>query len=134
MSLWGRGKWAWADFTVNDTRYRLPLKDQRGNRIPYTNDPASKDYQKALKAEGAAIEKAKKGELAQARQSFARLPFGEAADRYLREREPYLAPLSIRTEKERAKPLRNFFGAMRLSRIDLDAIRDYISERRTSGV
>jgi len=33
MSLWKRGEWFWADFSVNGVRYRVPLKDTKGRRI-----------------------------------------------------------------------------------------------------
>ena len=52
MSIWKQGKWASGDFTENDTRYRIALRDERGKRIPYTDDPASKHYEKAIRAEG----------------------------------------------------------------------------------
>jgi hypothetical protein len=26
MALWKRGNWYWADFTVNGSRYRIPLR------------------------------------------------------------------------------------------------------------
>jgi integrase len=136
MSLWRRGKWAWADFTVNDTRYRIPLKGQRGKRIPYTDDPASEDYKRALKAEGAAIEKAKNGELdlELAGRSWATRRFNEAVDLHITDRIPYVAASTVQTERERAKPLKAFFGSTRVSRISADLVRDYIKHRKQQGM
>jgi hypothetical protein len=134
MALWRRGKWCWSDFTVNDTRHRIPLKDQRGKRIPYNDDLGSKDYKRALEAETRAKVEAERGELVSARQRFAKLRFSEAADRYLSDRLPYLAPRTIQTERERVKPLKAFFGTTKLSRIFPDQVRQYIHERKQAGM
>jgi integrase len=131
MALWKRGNWAWADFTVDDTRYRVALKDQREKRIPYNDDPESKDYKRALEAETRAKVKAEKGELVSAGQRFPKR-FSEAADRYLSERLPYLAPRTVETERERVKPLKAFFGKTKLSRISADQLRSYIQHRLAS--
>jgi integrase len=134
MALWRRGKWCWSDFTVNDTRYRIPLKDQRGKRIPYDEDPQSSDYKRALEAETRAKVAAEKDELLAARQRFSKLRFGEAADRFLSERIPYLAPRTVETERERVKPLKAYFVGTRLSRISADQVRLYIQHRKQAGM
>jgi len=136
MSIWKRGKWAWGDFTESDTRYRIALKDQRGKRIPYTDDPASKDYEKAIRAEERAKEKAKKGELEMERagRSWAKRRFSEAVEVYLSDQSKYWAPRSVQTGHERAKPLKAFFGSTRLSRISADLVRQYIEHRKQAGM
>jgi hypothetical protein len=59
MALWKRGKWYWADFTVNGTRYRVCLKD-RGKRISV----AAQDGElKAIRAEERAKLQAEQGQL-----------------------------------------------------------------------
>jgi len=65
MAFWKRGKWYWADFTVNGTRYRVPLKD-RGKRIPALSQDHPhylETQEKAIRAEERAIQKAERGEL-----------------------------------------------------------------------
>ena len=133
VSLLKRGKWAWADFQIDGNRYRLPLRNRKGGRIPWNPDPASADYQSAILAAERLREDAREGKLAPRRlKSFARLPLAEALDRHLRERIPYLAENSVVTERQLAKNLKLGFGSTRLSQIDADGIREYVA-RRSAG-
>ncbi len=118
MSLWKRGKWYSADFTVNGQRYRVPLK--------------TTDEREAKREEKRLISEAGRGKLTASGENFARLAFSEAADRYLAERMPHLAPLSIRTEKERSRPLKEFFGATPLRKIRVESIWEYVAHRKAS--
>src|SRR5262249_55971242 len=132
VSLLKRGKWAWCDFSINDERYRLPLRNRKNGRIPYNADPTSSDYQSAILAAERLREDARAGKLAPRRgksMSFARLPLGEALDRHIAERLPYLAPNSIITERQSAKLLKRYFGNVRVSQIDADGIREYVAKR-----
>jgi hypothetical protein len=69
MSLWKRGDWYWADFSVNGTRYRIPLE---------TRDP-----REAKAREKDKIADARDGKLSASTANFARLRFAEALDRHL---------------------------------------------------
>jgi hypothetical protein len=72
MRLYKREQTWWADFSVNGQRFRLSL-----------------DTTDKRKAPGIANEKvalAQRGQLSTASQSFSRLAFGEAADRYIASR------------------------------------------------
>ena len=87
MALWKRGKWFWADFSVNGVRYRVPLKDTKCRRISADDD----HREIAARAEEREITKAERGEIAPQRRSTGRLPFGKAADEYLASRKMELA-------------------------------------------
>jgi len=117
MALWKRGDWYWADFSVNGTRYRVPLH--------------TKDRREAQRLEKEKIAEAQGGKLAPSSLNFARLGFSEAADRYLEERRHGLARGSVRTEQERSRPLKLYFGATPLNRITADAVREYIVWRKS---
>jgi hypothetical protein len=119
MAPFRRGKWWWTDFTVNGQRFRQPLK--------------TTDWREAERNEKVLISQASAGKLAPTSQQFARLAFGEAADRYLGDRQSHLAPRSVVTEKQRLKPLREYFGATALTKITADAILAYIPERKRAG-
>lgn len=83
MSLWNRGKWYWADFAVNGLRYRVPLRDSRGKKIPA--DELHREA--AARSEERAIEKAEQGQLSPRKDRYARLRFIQAADVYLASRK-----------------------------------------------
>jgi integrase len=118
MSLWKRGDWYWGDFTVNGTRYRVPLE--------------TTDRREATQKEHDRIAEAKQGTLAGGRlASLARLPIDEAFDRYLLEREIEIQ--SARHEGDIAKPLRAFFKGRRLKQIRSDDVRAYQAHRAKQG-
>jgi integrase len=120
MAPFRRGKWWWADFSVNGQRYRQPLR--------------TTDWREAQSREKELVTQASTGKLAPSSQQFARLAFAEAADRYVTDRQAHLAPRSIVTERERLKPLKAFFGSTALTRISADSIRQYIAQRKSSGL
>ena len=119
MASFRRGKWWYADFTVNGQRYKQSLQ--------------TTDWREALAREKELIAQASAGKLAPSSQQFVKLAFTEAADRYIADRRAHLASVSIRTEQERLKPMRGFFGATPLARISADSIRDYIGQRKQQG-
>ena len=129
-----RGKWFWGAFSTGDgERFRVPLRDNRGRRIPFNPDPASHDYQKAARAEERAKEKAERGEIAarsKKRNPLARLPFSQACEKFLEERRFGLARLSIRTERERSRNPRAYFGKRLVNTIDADDLREYTVWRK----
>jgi integrase len=120
MSLYKRGDTYWTDFSVNGQRFRVSLD--------------TSDWREAQRLQKERITEASQGKLAPASQQFARLAFGEAADRFLADRIPHLAARSIQTEKERSKPLKEYFGATALSRISADHILRYVVTRKDAGL
>ena len=103
MSLWKRGDWYWADFTVNGTRYRIPLE---------TRDP-----REAKAREKEKIADARDDKLSSSGLSFARLGFEAALDKYL-------AELSV-TREDRAKdPRKSWEGCL------TECLRRYFSGLR----
>ena len=116
MSLYKRGKWYWTDFSVDGTRYQQSLH--------------TTDRREAQRLEKDRIADAKRGRLAPSTVNFARLGFTEAAERYLAERKHGLARWSIRTEHERSRNPRAYFGQTRLNRITADHLREYIVWRK----
>ena len=89
MALEKRGKNWFYYFVVNGVRYRGPLKTTH--------------YQEARRREHDEREKAKAGKLAADKRtkSLARLIFSEAAERYIADRAPDLAPKTVTIERER---------------------------------
>jgi integrase len=118
MSLWKRGEWHWADFTVNGTRYRVPLQ--------------TKDHREAIQRERELIDKAREGTLPSGRlASLARLGFDEAVDRYLSERRIEIS--GSQWEGWLTERLRPFFRGKRLNQITADNIRQYQAHRIGEG-
>ena len=76
---------------------------------------------------------AKAGKLATSKDDFARLPFSNAAERFLSDRIPYLAPRSIQTERERVKPLNKSLGDVAVWRMTPAQVVGYIRERKLAG-
>jgi hypothetical protein len=65
--------------------------------------------------------------------SFAWLPFREAAEPFLQDRIPQLAPLSVRTEREHTKMLNKRFGDMQVSRLTPENVIGAYASARTTG-
>ena len=124
-SRFRRGKWWWTDFSVNGVRYRQPVRDEHGQR--------TKDWRQALSREKELIAEAQAGKLTVAGQSFARLAFTEALERYLAERLARIQPKTAQIEKERARQLKKHFGSTPVCRISTDSVLAYIAERKQAG-
>jgi len=120
MSLVKRGKTWHTHFFVDGQRYRQSLE--------------TSDWREAQSKEKDLIAAAKAGKLANKRQAIARMPFSEAAAQFLADRLSRLAPLSVRTEKERAKIVNTTFGAVPVSRITPFDLLAYIRSRKTKGI
>ncbi len=80
----------WTDFSVNGVRYRISLD--------------TTDWREAQSNEKEKIAEAQIGKLSVAGQSFARLAFTEALERYLADRSARVVPRSHRSESDHAKP------------------------------
>jgi integrase len=130
VSLWKRGNWYWADFSVNGLRYRVPLKDSRGRKI--LADDAHRET--AARSEERAIEKAERGQLAPQKERSARLPFTQAADDYLASRKLELAASSVVKETDLAARLKDYFKETRLSAVKTESVIAYREWRAKNGV
>jgi hypothetical protein len=130
MALWKRGKWFWADFSVNGVRYRVPLKDTKGRKISADEEHG----EMAARAEEREIQKAERGELVPQKRSSGRLPFTKAADEYLASRRMELAPSSLVKETDLSVKLKEYFGLRRLSTIKAKDVLAYRERRNADGV
>jgi len=120
MALFRRGSWWHTDFSVNGQRFRQSLD--------------TKDWREARKREKELIAQAQAGKLSAAGQSFARLAFTEALERYLEDRAAHVVPSSHRSESDHAKPLREAFAATSVARISAESILAYIRERKGKAI
>jgi integrase len=119
MALKKRGKTWHTHFFVDGERYRKSLE--------------TSDWREAQRAERELIAEAKAGRLAACRDEFSRLPFREAADRFIADRVPRLALESVKTEKGRAKPIKAAIGATPVWRLSVEQVRTYLRERKAAG-
>ncbi|MDT5122194.1 MAG: hypothetical protein QOC96_1676 [Acidobacteriota bacterium] len=120
MRIYKREKIWWVDFSVNGQRFRLSLDTTDKREAPRLAN------QKVIEAE--------QGKLSAASQSFARLAFGEAADRHLASRRLELAASSLAKEKQLLVKPREFFQATSLNRISAEMILDYREWRSAQSV
>ena len=100
---------------------------------------AGERYREALnttdKREAKAMEKQRVSEIQDGKgtsksgRAFARLPFGEAADKFVIDRKPHVAERTTQFEEERLKPLRKFFGDRPLLRITSEDVAEYQRKR-----
>ena len=114
-----RGKTWHTHFFVDGERFRFSLE--------------TSDWREAQRKERALIGEAKAGKLAATKDDFSRLPFAEAAERFLADRIPRLAPRSIQTERERVKPINKTLGEVAVWRMTPSQVVGYIRERKTAG-
>jgi len=119
MALKKRGKTWHTHFFVDGERFRQSLE--------------TSDWREAQRAERDLIRDAKAGKLAAKKDDFARLPFSDAAERFLADRKPHLAPRSIQTEGERAKPINKHLGDVVVFRMTAAQVVAYIRERNAAG-
>src|SRR5207247_306767 len=120
MALTKRGKTWHTHFFVDGQRFRQSLE--------------TSDWREAQAKERELIAAAQAGKLSSTKQEFTRLTFREAAARFLQDRIPQLAPLSIRTEKERAKIINQKLGDMPVGRMTPDTILTHVRERKAAGI
>src|SRR5687768_13760614 len=104
MKLYKRNKTYWTDFSVNEQRFRVSL------------DTTSRSQATSLAHER--IAQAKQGKLSAKTQSFARLTFIEAGEKYLQNRKLELQASSLTKETQLLVKLKQYFGPMRLNRIN----------------
>jgi integrase len=119
MALKKRGKTWHTHFCVDGQRFRQSLE--------------TSDWREAQRKERLLITEAKAGKLAATKDDFSRLPFSEAAERFLGDRIPHLAPRSIQTERERVKPINKVLGDVAVWRMTAGQVTGYIRGRKTAG-
>ena len=120
MSLFKRNKTWWTDFSVNGVRYRQSLD--------------TTDWRQAQADEKNLIADATRGKLAPASKKFARLAFGEAADRYLDNRHLELSDRSYKKERQLLVEPRRFFGSVAVMRIGAEELLAYRQARAEKKV
>jgi integrase len=120
MALYKRNKVWWTDFSVNGVRYRISLD--------------TTDWRQAQSSEKEKIAEAHAGKLSAVGQSFARLAFTAALERYLADRSAHVTSRSHRSESDHAKPVREYFSATPVSRISAEVILVYIRHRKQKGI
>src|SRR5579871_5200154 len=120
MSIYKRGSTWWADFVVNDRRYRQSLE--------------TGDRREAVRKEKDLVAAAKSGELAVPGTPFLRLRLADAIDQYLADREHRLKPRTIQTERERSKILKNKLGLIPIRKITAETLLAYVRNRKTAGI
>ena len=116
-----RGKTWHCDFVADGVRYRQSLK--------------TTDWRVAQRRESDLKKEADAGKVAadSKRKSLVRLAFKDAAARFIADRAPNWAPLTIRTERERARAVNLVFGSRTVSSLTPDDVLDYIRQRKTAG-
>jgi integrase len=119
MALKKRGNTWHTHFYVDGGRFRQSLE--------------TSDWREAQRKERDLIADAKAGKLAATKDDFVRLPFHEAAERFLADRIPHLAARSIQTERERVKPINQRIGDTPVWRVTVEQVRSYIRERKAAG-
>jgi len=120
MSLFKRNKTWHTDFFVDGQRFRQSLN--------------TTDWREAQAREKALIAQATQGKLAPVTQQFARLAFGEAADKFLQSRQLDLCEASRKKERQLLVQPRRFFGAQSLSKITAENLSAYREWRVQTGV
>ena len=118
MKLYKRNKTYWTDFSVNGQRFRVSL------------DTTNRSQATSLAHER--IAQAKQGKLSAKTQSFARLTFIEAAEKYLQSRKLELQASSLTKETQLLVKLKEYFGPMRLNRINPEQVLAFREWRSTT--
>src|ERR1035437_10122040 len=103
MALKKRGKTWHTHFFVDGQRFRQSLE--------------TRDWREAQAKEKELIASASQGKLAPASQHFSKLNITDAIDQYLVDRAAHVQPRSQRSESDHAKPIRDYFGSLPISRI-----------------
>lgn len=120
MRLFKRDDTWWLDVAINGQRYRMSLD--------------TSDKRQAKGRANERISEIEQGKFTKTGQSFAKLAFGEAANRYLEGRRLELAPVTLTKERQLLVKLKEFFQAAPVARISADDILAYRDWRASQGV
>lgn len=108
------------DVMVHGVRYREAL--------------GTTDRRQALNQEKERVSEIQQGRVASPDgKVFARRPFSEAADAWVEDRQGHIAERSLQFEKERLRPLKEYFADKPLLKIRADDIRAYQKLRLEAG-
>ncbi len=119
MAPYKRRKTWWTDFSVNGQRYRQSLH--------------TKDWREAQARDKQLISQASEGKLAASSRQLSRVPFAEAANRYLEHRKLLTPEPTWKPEAARLKPLGALFIGLRINQITEDHVRNYQRHRCAAG-
>src|ERR1700751_4825609 len=120
MALVKRGKTWHTHFFVDGQRFRQSLD--------------TSDWREEQAREKELIARASQGKLAPASQHFSKLNITDAIEQYLADRAAHVQPGSRRSESDHAKPLREYFGCLPISRIDSGSILAFVRERKAKSI
>jgi integrase len=120
MALVKRGKIWHTDFFVDGQRFRQSLD--------------TSDWREAQAKEKGLIASASQGKLAPASQHFSKLNITAAIEQYLADRAAHVQPRSHRSESDHAKPIRDYFRGLPISRVDSGSILAYVRERKAKSI
>jgi len=120
MALVKRGRIWHTHFFVDGQRFRQSL--------------GTSDWREAQAREKELIACASRGKLAPASQHFSKLHITDAIEQYLADRAAHVEVRSQRSEADHAKPIREYFGSLSISRIDVCSILAYIRQRKGNGL
>ena len=119
MTVYRRGKRYWMDTVIDGERHRVPLE--------------TTNWQEARRKAAALVSAITEGKAGSQGRS-ARETFNGAADAYLDERQLHSAEKTFKTDGERSRVLRKYFGEIRLRRITAEMIVSYQKKRKEQGV
>ena len=119
MAIFKRGAIYWTDFSVNGQRFRQSLD--------------TTDWREAQSEEKKRIAQAEQGKLSPTGQSFARLAFTEAVERYLDSRKLELSDRSLKKERQLLVQPSLFFAATTVARITTETLLAYRESRAKNG-
>ena len=119
MTVYRRGKRYWMDTVIDGERHRVPLE--------------TTNWQEARRKAAALVSAITDGKTGNQGRS-ARETFNGAADAYLDERQLHSAEKTFKTDGERSRVLRKYFGEIRLRRITAEMIVSYQKTRKEQGV
>jgi len=117
MSLWKRRGWFWADFSIDGTRYRKPLK--------------TRNWQEAKKSERQIVEAARSGHL-ETKDGPKRLV--GAVEAYLAHKAVTCSQRTVELEGERLSLVKKHFGDVKLTALTPEAIAIYQRSRHEAGI
>jgi len=119
MVVYKRGKYYWADFTVNGQRFRVPLK--------------AKHKQEAANLEKVKIAEAQSPDGVLPTQVL-KLTVADAGEMYFSARETEVSPSTVRLETDAYKQVKRHLGSTRLGSITLKSLADYTKKRKAEEI
>ena len=119
MALWRRGGSYWTDFSIDGTRFRLPL--------------GTSDRREAKGLEKDKIKQAMEGRIQPRAVPLSKLLLKDAIGQYLADKKPRVAANTWISEKERLNQVQKHMGGIVVRRITSATINLYIAQRLELG-